>query len=39
MSSDFKYKVRQGLIDQEKYGKEKEDKFALRYFQLINQYA
>ena len=38
-SSDFKYKVRQGLIDQEKYGKEKEDKFALRYFQLINQYG
>jgi hypothetical protein len=38
-SSDFKYKVRHGLIDQEKYGKEKEEKFLLRYFQLVNQYG
>ena len=38
-SPDFKYKVRQGQIDQEKYGKEKEDQFSLRYFQLINQYG
>ncbi len=38
-SPDFKYKVRQGLINQEKYGKEKEDEFSLRYFQLINQHG
>ena len=38
-SPDFKYKVRRGLIDQEKYGKEKEEKFLLRYFQLVNQYG
>jgi hypothetical protein len=38
-SPDFKYQVRQGQIDQEKYGKEKEDQFSLRYFQLINQYG
>ena len=38
-SPDFKYKVRQGLINQEKHGKEKEDEFSLRYFQLINQYG
>ena len=38
-SPDFKYKVRQGLIDQEKYGKEKEEEFSLRYIQLINQYG
>ena len=38
-SPDFKYQVRQGQIDQEKYGKEKEDEFSLRYFQLINQYG
>ena len=38
-SPDFKYQVRQGLINQEKYGKEKEDQFSLRYFQLINQYG
>ena len=38
-SPDFKYKVRQGLINQEKYGKEKADEFSLRYFQLINQYG
>ena len=38
-SPDFKYKVRQGLTDQEKYGKEREEEFSLRYFQLINQYG
>jgi hypothetical protein len=38
-SADFKYKVRQGLIDQNRYGKEKEEKFLLRYFQLVNQYG
>ena len=38
-STDFKYKVRQGLLDQEKYGKEKEAEFSLRYFQLVNQYG
>ena len=38
-SPDFKYEVRQGLINQEKYGKEKEDRFSLRYFQLLNQYG
>ena len=38
-SPDFKYKVRQGLINQEKYGKEKEDEFSLRYIQLINQHG
>ncbi len=37
-STDFKYKVRQGLIDQERYGKEKEGEFLLRYFQLVNRY-
>jgi hypothetical protein len=37
-SPDFKYKVRQGLIDQKKYGSEKEEKFRLRYYQLVNQY-
>jgi hypothetical protein len=37
-SPDFKYKVRRGLIDQDRYGKEKKDKFLLRYFQLVNQY-
>jgi len=38
-SSDFKYKVRHGLIDGKSYGKEKEEKFLLRYFQLVNQYG
>ena len=38
-SPRFKYKVRQGLIDQEKYGKEKEEEFSLRFIQLINQYG
>ena len=38
-STDFKYKVRQGLIDQEQYGKDKAEEFSLRYFQLINQYG
>ena len=37
-SHDFKYNVRRGLIDQDKYGKEYEAKFLLRYFQLVNQY-
>lgn len=37
-SPDFKYKVQRGLIDQEKHGKEYEQKFLLRYFQLVNQY-
>ncbi len=37
-SPDFKYKVRRGLIDQKKYGREKEEKFLLRYYQLVNQY-
>ena len=37
-SHDFKYKVRRGLIDQDKYGKEYEAKFLLRYFQIVNQY-
>ena len=37
-SPDFKYKVQRGLIEQEKYGKEYEQKFLLRYFQLVNQY-
>ncbi|MBM3240406.1 site-specific DNA-methyltransferase [Candidatus Poribacteria bacterium] len=38
-SPDFKYKVRHGLIDEKKYSKEKEEKFLLRYFQLVNQYG
>jgi len=38
-SSDFKYKVRHGLIDQNRYSKEKEEKFLLRYLQLVNQYG
>ena len=38
-SSDFKYKVRHGLIDGKSYGEEKEGKFLLRYFQLVNQYG
>jgi hypothetical protein len=37
-SPDFKYKVRRKLIDEDKYGKEKEEKFLLRYYQLINMY-
>lgn len=37
-SPDFKYKVRNGQIDEEKYGKEKEREFQLRYSQLVNQY-
>jgi hypothetical protein len=37
-SPDFKYKVRNGQIDEEKYGKEKEREFLLRYTQLVNQY-
>ena len=38
-SADFKYKIRHGLIDEKKYGKEKEEKLLLRYFQLVNQYG
>jgi hypothetical protein len=30
--------VRKGLIDEDKYGKEKEEKFLLRFYQLVNQY-
>lgn len=37
-SPDFKYKIQRGLINQDKYGKECENKFLLRYFQLVNQY-
>ncbi|XGB40548.1 MAG: site-specific DNA-methyltransferase [Cyanobacteria bacterium LVE1205-1] len=37
-SPDFKYKVRRGLINQDQYGKDYENKFLLRYFQLVNQY-
>lgn len=37
-SPDFKYKVRNGQINEEKYGKEKEREFQLRYSQLVNQY-
>ena len=35
---EFKYQVRQKMIDQDIYGKEKSDKFLLRYYQLINQH-
>ncbi len=37
-SPDFKYRVRNGQINEEKYGKEKEREFQLRYSQLVNQY-
>lgn len=37
-SPDFKYKVRRKLINEDKYGKEKEEKFLLRYYQLLNIY-
>lgn len=37
-SPDFKYKVRNGQIDEEKYGKEKERELQLRYSQLVNQH-
>jgi hypothetical protein len=37
-SPEFKYKVRRKMIDEDKYGKEKEEKFLLRYYQLINMY-
>ena len=37
-SPDFKYKVRNGEIDEEKYGKEKERELQLRYSQLVNQH-
>ncbi len=37
-SPDFKYKVRKRLINEDNYGKEKEEKFLLRYYQLVNQY-
>lgn len=37
-SPDFKYNVRRGLINQDQHGKECEEKFLLRYFQLVNQY-
>jgi len=35
-SHEFKYKVRQKLIDQDTYGQDKAEKFLLRYYQLIN---
>ncbi len=38
-SPDFKYKVRNGQIDEEKYGKEKEREFLLGYTQLVNRYG
>jgi len=38
-SSEFKYKVRQGLIDQEQYGNGHAQKFLLRYYQLVNHYG
>ncbi len=37
-SPEFKFKVRRGQIDQNRYGKEYEEKFLLRYFQIVNQY-
>lgn len=37
-SPEFKYKVRNKTINEDKYGKEKEDKFLLRYYQLVNMY-
>jgi glutaredoxin-related protein len=37
-SHEFKYKVRQKLIDQDVYGQERAEKFLLRYFQLVNQH-
>src|SRR5687767_4409336 len=37
-SPEFKYKVRRKMIDEDKYGKEKEQRFLLRYYQLINIY-
>ncbi|GAK54590.1 DNA methylase N-4/N-6 domain protein [Candidatus Moduliflexus flocculans] len=37
-SPDFKFKVRRKQINQDKYGKEYEEKFLLRYFQIVNQY-
>ena len=37
-SSEFKQKVRKRLINEDQFGKEKEEKFLLRYYQLVNQY-
>jgi len=37
-SPEYKQKVRKHLVDEDKYGKEKEDKFLLRYYQLVNQF-
>jgi DNA modification methylase len=37
-SPEFKQKVRKRLIYEDKYGKEKEGKFLLRYYQLVNHY-
>lgn len=37
-SPEFKKKVRNRLINEDKYGREKEEKFLLRYYQLVNQY-
>lgn len=37
-SPEFKYKVRNKMINEDQYGKEKEEKFLLRYYQLVNIY-
>lgn len=37
-SPEFKKKVRDRLINEDKYGKEKEKQFLLRYYRLVNQY-
>ena len=37
-SPDFKYKVRRGLIDEDKYGMDKESELLPRYFQLVSHY-
>lgn len=35
---EYKYKIRQGEIDEEQYGKEKEKLFLNTYYDLVNQY-
>ncbi|MGC8765379.1 MAG: DNA methyltransferase [Brevinematia bacterium] len=35
---EFKYRLRQGEIDEEKYGAEKEKKFLQKYYELIRNY-
>ncbi len=37
-SPDYKRKIRQGLIDENKYGKEKEKEFLTTYWKLVEQY-